>query len=97
MKYPTCKPLLLLASFCLAIGNAGAEDIDIYAGAGANAALPNVLFVFDNAAAFSASFAGGNCTYPDSAGGGTPSLNGTAAGIQQCALVTAIATIPDNT
>lgn len=97
MKFPTYKPLLLLALLSLAMGSAHAEDIDIYAGAGANAALPNVLFVFDNAAAFSASYASATCTYPASAGGGTPSLNGTAAGIQQCALVTAIATIPDGT
>lgn len=97
MKFPTYKPLLLLASLYLAMGSAHAEDIDIYAGAGANAALPNVLFVFDNAAAFSASVGGFTCTYPASVGGGAPSLNGTAAGIQQCALVSAIASIPDDT
>lgn len=97
MKVLNAKSLVLAGSLCLAANSLHSEDIDLYASYGADALLPNVLFVFDNAAAFSASVGGFTCNYPASQGGGTPSLNGTAAGIQQCALVNAIAAIPDNT
>ena len=66
-----------------------AEDIDIYSG-NQSSGVPNVLFIMDTAANFSASAT--NCTY---ATGGAPSLNGTAGGIQQCALVDSIAGLPD--
>jgi type IV pilus assembly protein PilY1 len=91
---PMLKTLLFLGSFAFISGAIHAEDIDIYAGVGTDASKPNVLFVFDNAANFSASVTGFNCTYSD---GGTPTLNGTAAGIQQCALVNALSALPANT
>lgn len=71
-----------------------AEDIDIYSN-NTSAGVPNVLFLMDTAANFSASAAG--CTYGGGtyAGSGAPSLNGTAGGIEQCALVNAIAALPD--
>lgn len=66
---------------------APAEDIDLFVGLTKDdvANVPNVLFVLDNAANFSASAPG--CTYPD---GTTPSMNGTTGGIEQCALYAAI-------
>lgn len=70
----------------------GAEDIDIYSG-NASSGVPNVLFVMDNAANFSANAA--TCIYSTAAGGGVPTLNGTAGGVEQCALVDAIASLPD--
>jgi type IV pilus assembly protein PilY1 len=93
MKPNFLRTFFLLGSLIFGSQPALGEDIDIYAGTGANAALPNVLFVFDNAAGFNANFPD-TCTYPD---GGTPSLSGKAAGIQQCALVHAISAIPDST
>lgn len=66
-----------------------ADDIDIYSG-NDSAGVPNVLFLFDSAANFSASAA--NCNY---ASGGAPSLNGTSGGVQQCALVDVIESLPD--
>jgi len=73
----------------LLAGAAMAEDIDLYAAAPANAGRPNVLFVLDNAANFSANAA--NCTYSD---GTAPTLNGTAGGIEQCALYNVVAGLP---
>ena len=67
-----------------------AEDIDIYSDNAASAGVPNVLFVLDNAANFSSS--AGNCTYVD---GTAPSLNGTAGGIEQCALYNVISGLPE--
>lgn len=81
---------------CLMIGLLGlssfthAEDIDIYSDNAASAGVPNVLFVLDNAANFSAS--ADNCTYVD---GTAPSLNGTAGGIEQCALYNVIKGLPE--
>lgn len=97
MKSMTQKIFFLLAALLFVSRPALAEDIDIYSGAGQNAALPNVLFVFDNAANFSASVSGFTCNYDASVGGGTPSLNGTSAGIQQCAIVNALAALPAGT
>lgn len=68
-----------------------AEDIDIYAENAISSGLPNVLFVIDNGANFSAS-AGAACnTY---AAGGIPSLGSTGAGVEQCALVDVIQSLP---
>lgn len=68
-----------------------AEDIDIYAENAASSGIPNVLFVIDNGANFSAS-AGAACnTY---AAGGIPSLGSTGAGVEQCALVDVIQALP---
>jgi len=81
---------------CLMIGLLGmssfthAEDIDIYSDNAASSGVPNVLFVLDNAANFSAS--AGSCTYVD---GTAPSLNGTAGGIEQCALYNVIKGLPE--
>ena len=93
--------LIVCASLLLGLGGARAEDIDLYTGIGGNAALPNLLFVWDNAADFSASASG--CTYVETDPGrpnihGTPpSLNGMAAGIEQCALYNALDALPAGT
>lgn len=70
-----------------------AEDIDIYSGA-ANGSVPNVLMVMDTAANFSSNAAVPCTAY---ASGGAPSLGGTVGGIEQCALVDAINSLPDGT
>lgn len=66
-----------------------AEDIDIYSDNAGTTSPPNVLFVLDNAANFEAS--AGKCTYLD---GTAPSLNGSAGGIEQCALYNVISGLP---
>jgi type IV pilus assembly protein PilY1 len=69
-----------------------AEDIDLYSSiASATTGLPNVLFILDNAANFSANASSG-CTYGDD--GQPPTLGDTAGGIEQCALVDAINALP---
>ncbi len=85
--------ILLLGLMMSLLGIASsihAEDIDIYSDNAASAGVPNVLFVLDNAANFSAS--AGNCTYVD---GTAPTLNGTAGGIEQCALYNVISGLPE--
>lgn len=77
---------LLLVTLTLSVQ---AEDIDLYTATPANAGRPNVLFVLDNAANFSANAA--NCTYVD---GTAPTLNGTAGGIEQCALYNVVSGLP---
>lgn len=67
-----------------------AEDIDIYSDNAGTTSPPNVLFVLDNAANFEA--AAGNCTYTD---GTAPSLNGSAGGVEQCALYNVISSLPE--
>ncbi|WP_168204769.1 pilus assembly protein [Noviherbaspirillum sp. UKPF54] len=77
------------ASLVLALPlGAMAEDIDIYDGLNGGSA-PNVLFILDNAANFSSS--AGNCQYTD---GTAPTLNGTAGGIEQCALYNVLSSLP---
>lgn len=83
-----CLSVILLC--CSSVAHA--EDIDVFSDNSANSGVPNVLFVLDNAANFSASAA--NCTYDD---GTSPSLNGTAGGIEQCALYNLIKGLPDGT
>jgi type IV pilus assembly protein PilY1 len=82
------------ALLALLLGPAGgrAEDVDIYSSGSGTTTVPNVLIVLDNAAAFSANAPG--CTYMD---GTTPSLNGTAGGIEQCALYNVISQLQPNT
>lgn len=85
--------LALLATPAWLFGTAAqAEDIDIYSGLSGSSGTPNVLLVLDNAANFSAS--AGNCTYTDD--GSAPSLNGTAGGIEQCALYNVVHSLPVN-
>jgi type IV pilus assembly protein PilY1 len=67
-----------------------AEDTDIYSDNAGTTSPPNVLFVLDNAANFEA--AAGNCTYTD---GTAPSLNGSAGGVEQCALYNVISSLPE--
>jgi len=82
----TLRTLVLIAASLLG-GMAIAEDIDLFVGVKPTASgdLPDLLILLDNAANFSASAA--NCTYAD---GTSPSLNGTAGGIEQCGLWNAI-------
>ena len=77
---------LLIA--CLLMGYSAtlhAEDTDIYVNNAATAGTPNILLVMDTSASFSSS--ADSCTY---ASGGAPTLNGSAGGVEQCALVDAI-------
>jgi type IV pilus assembly protein PilY1 len=67
-----------------------AEDIDLYADP-STSGNPNVLIVLDNAANFSAGAA--TCKYVDNT---SPSLNGTAGGVEQCAIYNVISALPDN-
>ena len=90
--------ILLLGLMMSLLGIASsihAEDIDIYSDNAASAGVPNVLFVLDNAANFSASAP--SCSYVNdgTAGGTVPSLNGTAGGIEQCALYNVIKGLPE--
>ncbi len=89
---------LILAAMCLLMAYSStlrAEDIDIYLDGASTTGVPNVLFVMDNGANFSADAGGTGCA----AYSGTsepPSLGATsAAGILQCALVDAINSLPD--
>lgn len=84
--------LLCLAMSLLGLSFlAQADDIDVYSDNSGNTGVPNVLFVLDNAANFSASAA--TCTYDDD--GTAPTLNGTAGGIEQCALYNVIKSLPE--
>lgn len=89
--WPRRLHLLVCAAVLLGVGGARAEDIDLYSVTSANTGKPNLLFVLDNAANFSASAA--NCTYVDNT---APSLNGTAGGIEQCALYNVVSGLPVN-
>ncbi|HYF20459.1 MAG TPA: hypothetical protein VEA40_21520, partial [Ramlibacter sp.] len=71
-----------------------AEDIDIYVDNASTAGTPNVLFVMDNGANFSANAQVGCSAYTGTTE--APSLGtSTGAGILQCALVDAIGSLPD--
>ena len=70
---------------------AQAADIDIYSDNPRTTDVPNVLIVLDNAANFSSN--AGTCTYDDD--GTAPSLNGTAGGIEQCAIYNVVNSLPD--
>ena len=87
IKFSSLRSMLGL--LVLSTTLAHAADIDLYSNNTANSGVPNVLFVLDNAAGFSAS--AGNCTYSD---GTSPSLNGTAGGIEQCALYNVVNSLP---
>lgn len=88
--------LFRLFLLCLTVSLLGlssltrAEDIDVYSDNAGSTGVPNVLFVLDNAADFEAPAA--SCTYSDD--GSAPSLNGTAAGIEQCAIYNVIKSLP---
>lgn len=90
--------ILLACAFVAILGNpirGQAEDIDLYSAAASvtGTDLPNVLIILDNAANFNASAAA--CTYADT--GGAPSLGNTTGGIEQCAMVNAINSLPVGT
>lgn len=82
------KHLFATAALVLSAA-AAAEDIDLFVGLtkGDKPNLPNVLFIFDNAANFSASAVHG-CKYKDD--GKVPSLGNSTGGMEQCALYNAI-------
>lgn len=79
----------LAAALVVASFSAQAEDTDVFYEMTPPNQKPNLLFVLDNAANFSANAA--TCTYLD---GTSPSLNGTAGGIEQCAFYNAISSLP---
>lgn len=84
------KHFLATAAVLLSLAvPAVAEDIDLFVGLAPTetANLPNVLFLLDNAANFSASATHG-CKYKDD--GAAPSLGNTTGGMEQCALYNAI-------
>lgn len=86
---------LLLLGFCV-LGTSQwvhADDIDIYAASAANTTVPNVLFVLDSGANFESDATA--CNYSD--GTGQSSLSPKAGGIEQCALVDAINSLPEGT
>lgn len=92
MKQRTRTLLALAIAGVLALTSPGqAEDIDLYSATSSSVDLPNLLIVIDNAANFSS--ATSNCTYSD---GSSPTLNGTAGGIEQCALYNVINSLPLN-
>src|SRR5437899_939664 len=88
---------ILLGALLAALGvplMSQAEDTDIYSGA-SGAGAPNVLLIMDTGANFSGSANPGCAAY---ATGGVPSLGtNTNAGVEQCALVDAISSLPDGT
>lgn len=71
----------MLAALLAAPLTGNADDIDIYDGNNSGNA-PNLLIILDNAANFSST--AGTCTYDDD--GAAPTLNGTAGGVEQCAI-----------
>jgi type IV pilus assembly protein PilY1 len=80
---------MVMAAFLVLIhSGAHAEDIDLFAGGPTG--TPNVLFILDNAANFSANAA--ECTYPD---GSKPSMNGTIGGLEQCAFYAVVKNLMD--
>jgi type IV pilus assembly protein PilY1 len=83
---------MLLASFSASLR---AEDTDIYVDNSGTSGTPNVLFILDNGANFSATASGSGCS--SYTGTSTaPSMGGsTSAGMLQCALVDAINSLPD--
>ncbi len=70
---------------------ARADDIDVYSDNAGSTGVPNVLLVLDNSANFSA--AADTCEYADTPPT-VPSLNGTAGGIEQCAIYNVIKNLP---
>jgi type IV pilus assembly protein PilY1 len=86
----TYRTLLIAGVLLLTQGRAASEDIELFVNHEANAEPPSVLFVIDNGANFSASAATGTCVL----GGATNTLQGTAGGIEQCALHQVIAALP---
>ncbi|MDO8456408.1 MAG: PilC/PilY family type IV pilus protein [Burkholderiaceae bacterium] len=94
MKTSRIFRLCLMVSALAASLLTQAADIDIYSDNSGTAGVPNVLLVLDNGANFSSAAA--NCTYVNdgTAGGTTPSLNGTAGGIEQCAIYNVVSSLP---
>lgn len=90
MKFLRILLLCLTLSLLILSSLTRAEDIDVYSDNSGSTGVPNVLFVLDNAADFEAPAA--SCTYSDD--GSAPSLNGTAAGIEQCAIYNVIKSLP---
>ncbi len=83
--------VLLVAAALLAGAAVRAEDIDIYSLPPGAADLPNVLFVIDNSANWSADLANGNCTQWPDTGGAVPNADKSKkSGAQLCALVSVV-------
>ncbi|HUR90363.1 MAG TPA: hypothetical protein VMZ74_14855, partial [Ramlibacter sp.] len=91
------QALFLALSFLLMGYSASlhAEDIDIYVSNGSNIGTPNVLFIIDNGADFSASASIGCSTYSDGTGQAPSAGTDKTAGVLQCGLVNAISTLPN--
>jgi type IV pilus assembly protein PilY1 len=94
--------LAVLAAGVLLQRPAFAEDTDLFASPNAVAAA-NILVVFDNAASFDAS-ASQPCSIDssgtvkvDGTGNSPTALSGSAGGVEQCALYSALASLPANT
>jgi type IV pilus assembly protein PilY1 len=94
MKKMQCLILFFVTSLMGYSAALHAEDTDIYVDNAANDGVPNVLFVMDNGANFSANAKIGCSFYSGTSE--APSLDATTgAGIEQCALVQAIQGLPD--
>lgn len=95
----TKKLLFAATTAALLLGSSGtiAEDIDLYMGNTSPAVAPNVMLIIDTAANFG-SDTKATCLYkvdPDKAyTTQVPSMTGTVAGIEQCALYNAILSLP---
>ena len=83
----------LFALLLAAVRPALAEDIDLFANANGTTDIPQVLFVIDNAANFSANASGETCII----GGTATALSGTVGGIEQCALYEVISNLDPGT
>lgn len=90
MKFPPLLIALLLIAVSVS-RPAMAEDIDLFLGGTPGTGdLPNLLIILDNAANFEAKAAA--CSYEGDSS--SPSLSGTAGGIEQCALHNVIRSLP---
>lgn len=83
--------------------SAMADDIELFAGISSVGDAPNVMFVLDNAANFSAnvtemrcSITSGGIVSTDGTGTAPTSLDGTAGAVEQCALYSAIQALAAN-
>src|SRR5262250_2025677 len=90
----------LAALGVFAIGNARAEDIDIFAGVPTTNDLPNVLIIWDSSANWSSSIPVPNCSFADGSGGPKATNpnkeQGTKFAIEKCAIYNVIYALPVN-
>jgi type IV pilus assembly protein PilY1 len=103
MKIHPSKSLLVITALLFS-GAAPADDIELFAGLGTSTDAPNVMFVLDNAANFSASVTTMRCSITaegvvDTTGAGASptNLDRTAGAVEQCALYSALSALAAST